>query len=303
MRVLDLLDASDVRFVVLHNEELLGTPVLNSDVDIAVDRGANEVLQILKPGLTRHDIVAALVWPYDVGGGASCFFARADGSGGAQLDMVYDPHGRGRYGLRSSEIIAEGIKGARYPVPEPLDRLLYELVKSQLKGEFEQVGIDLGKIEASFLKSTAQARAKRLFSPATATLIRGLLDHRGARQIVRPTRWIRSVSRILKRLRRPIGSWIEIVGPPTQAEVLGKQLEARLAPWLVTAGYGPRPRGSQLIFWWLTRVLPIRWRAGIFVSWTARAPRLLRPDLALPIADIDFLTRTAIAEMAQRAVS
>ena len=303
MRVLDLLAASDVRFVVLHNEELLGTPALNSDVDLAVDRGANEVLQILKPGLTRNNIVAALVWPYDVGGGASCFFARTDGSGGAQLDMVYDPNGRGRYGLRSSEIIAERIKGARYPVPEPLDRLLYALVKSRLKGELEQVGINLGRIEASFQKSSARARAEQLFSPATATLIRGMLEHREARQIVRPTRWIRSVARILKRLRRPIGSWIEIVGPRTQAEMLGKQLEARMAPWLVTAGCGARPTGPREILWWLIRVVPIRWRAGIFVSWSAQAPHFLRPDLALPIADIDFLTRTAIAEMAERAAS
>jgi hypothetical protein len=279
----------------------VGTPALDSDVDIAVDRRAEEVLQLLEPGLVRAGIVAALVWPYDVGGGASCFFARADGSGGAQLDMLYDPHGRGRYGLRTSQIIADRKKGERYPVPEQLDRLLYAIVKSRLKGKHDQVRADVERVEAAAGTEMALTRAKQLFSPAVASLVRKLLDQRPARKIARPTRWVRSVLRIAGRLRRPIGYWVEIIGPSSQAKELAEELEARLSRWLVVAGSGARPQSSRTPVWWLTRVAPVRWRAGTFVSWSERARSALQADLTLPIADIDVLTRRVIGEMATRA--
>ena len=303
MRLLDLLQATDVHFVVLHDEELVGTTALDSDVDIAVDRRADEVLQRLEAGLTREEIVVALIWPYDVGGGASCFFARRDGSGGAQVDMLYDPHGRGRYGLRTSQIIADRKQGARYPVPQQLDRLLYTVVKSRLKGEFDEVRAEIKRVEAVFSRNAGETRAQQLFSPAIASLLRELFDDREAPQTARPIRWIRSVPRIAMRIRRPIGYWVEIVGPATQAEDLAKKLEARIAPWLVVAGLGARPEWFRVFLWWFTRVLPVRWRAGIFVSWTERTRRVVQPDLVLPIADIDIVTPRVVIAMAKRAAS
>ena len=150
VKVLDLLSAAAIEVVVMHNEDLIGTPELTSDVDVALSVPVSVVLELLEPRLKEQGIIPAIIWTYDLGGGASVFFTSMNGIVGAQIDILHDVNGDGRYGLRSDQIIAMRQQGIRYQVPSLLDQLLYELVKSHIKERPRQVEASRGRLMSDF---------------------------------------------------------------------------------------------------------------------------------------------------------
>ena len=300
--VLDLLSAAPVELVVMHNEELIGTPELNSDVDIALSVPVSEVLALLEPRLKELGIIPAVIWTYDVGGGASVFFTSRDGMVGAQIDILHDLKGDGRYGLRSDEMLARRQQGSRYQVPDRLDELLYELIKSHIKGRMRQVEVSRGRLKSDFTIEEISSRADQLFEPPVAKVVRRILRNERGRAPFRARRWFKSLIRLGNRLRYPIGFWIEICGPSDKSEPLAIELRERFGSWLVASAASARPRrGLGVLYWWLTRVSPVRMRAGLFVSWSERSNKRLQPDLTLKPSESSSLAEQIVAGMGNRA--
>ena len=82
--------------MVLHGEERIGSPALDSDLDLAVALLPRAIVEKVTDGLNNRGLVPALIWPYDIGGSASLLVSTHDGYAGAQIDRLYYPEGRGR---------------------------------------------------------------------------------------------------------------------------------------------------------------------------------------------------------------
>lgn len=300
--MLDLLESAGIEFVILHHEELIGTSDLSSDVDIALGTPISKAIEAIRPDLASERIIVALIWAYDVGGGASVFFTNQDGSAGAQIDILHDPRGSGRYGLRSGHIVASRRPGLRYDVPNRLDQLLYLLCKSSLKGREARVAEHVRELTDAFTSEMIGDRVEQLFSRSIGHALRILVAGGDRRPMFRPIRWILSLVRIGGRLRRPIGYWVEISGPMAVAQGNAESLVERFGRWLVRSESGRRPYSVARYYWWLTRVVPVRLRPGIFVSWSEGSTERLRADLVLPASESpDDLAELVIAAMAGRA--
>ena len=125
IRFLDILQATGLRFVVLHREAELGSNSLESDLDLAVDHPADDVIRRMVGDLKSADLHPVIRWPYDIGGAVTFFLSTEAGDHGIQVDLLHDPRGKGRYGLRTGELQKRAVSGKRYPVPDPLDERLY----------------------------------------------------------------------------------------------------------------------------------------------------------------------------------
>jgi hypothetical protein len=294
VRVLDALLEAGVPFVVLHGESLLGTSKLASDVDLAVGMPVVRALERISLPLRSVGLRAALLWPYDLGGTTSVFFATAGGEEGAQIDFLYDPKGRGRYGLRSLVILADSRPGLRYPVPKLIDQQLYLLRKRTCKSQSERAEKELADLAASTSFEERAERAKRLFSPVAATALVRLMQGVDWPARASANRPVQNALRRALRLLHPVGLWVELIGPERPASEEARALEARFSRWLVRTGRRRRPRGFGGLGWWLQEVLPVRLRAGLYLSW-ADTPGRPRADLTLSVDDGDGVDRLAVA--------
>jgi hypothetical protein len=294
LRVLDALLEAEVPYVVLHGESLLGSSKVASDVDLAVGLPVAQVLERISGALAKLGLRAAVLWPYDLGGTASVFFATAGGEEGAQIDFLYDPGGRGRYGLRSLAILADARIGVRYPVPNPIDAQLYLLRKRTCKYQTEGAKREMAELAALTSLEMRTARAKQLFSPVAASAMVRLMQ--GVEWSPRGTinRSVQNALRRAHRLIQPVGLWVELIGPEGPASEKALALEARFSRWLLHTGRQRRPRGIAGLGWWLQKVLPVRLRAGLYLSW-AKAPGRPKADLTLRLDDGDGVDRLAIA--------
>src|SRR4051812_29477386 len=98
--LLDGMCELGIPFAILHDQQALLDGVLASDVDVAVSEPVEMALAALAPWGCARGLYLVCVWPYDVAG-LSTFWMTEDGAAGAQLDLLYDPAGRGKYGLRT----------------------------------------------------------------------------------------------------------------------------------------------------------------------------------------------------------
>src|SRR5438552_15767372 len=130
---LDALAASAVRFAVLHKEDLVATEAIESDVDIVVAGDPMAVLGGALPALHGAGLHPVAFWPYDVARTGTIFLATADATEGVQLDMLSDPKGEGKYGVRSAVLLARAVPGLRWPTISREHRLLYLLRKRSVK--------------------------------------------------------------------------------------------------------------------------------------------------------------------------
>lgn len=300
-RILDCFRAAGVRFIVLHHEDKVGTADLTSDVDIALGIPIRDALVMAQDRLREANVTAALLWPYDIGGGASVFFTDSVGDEGAQIDALFDVRGRGRYGLRSPELFAGEQVGRKYPTPQHLDGLLYIARKAKVKGKDEDF-ISVTRTLGSFY--TAEQVARRVETLFSSPVAGALLAHLSGRQMpppVRIDRLVRSLIRIASRGLRPIGLWVDVVGPAAQEKA--SNLQARFGRWLVRSESGRRPSGFKTKLWWLRAVVPVRLRPGIYFSFGRERATWPHPDLVLDSrADDSELAEQVVAKMALRAL-
>ena len=278
-----LLD-SDVGFAVIHGEERIGTPELVSDVDIVIDRPFGAVVTAAASRLKSYGLVTALAWPYDVGGTASLFVATADGVHGSQIDLLYDPAGKGRYGLRSNVLLGARGPGSWFPIISALDRDLYLLRKARCKGRTEVAEEIVAKLEIGGMKLPARRRAQEVFSRRAARDVVDDLERRPERPSIAGARILTNARRFANRIAHPIGFWVELVGPSDAMSDLALELATQFGAWLVRVEADRRPGGTaSRYWWWLTEVTPVRLRPGLYISWTNKAPKKPHADLMMSV--------------------
>ncbi|HKY47916.1 MAG TPA: hypothetical protein VJQ79_08050 [Acidimicrobiia bacterium] len=294
LQVLESLTAADVRFAVLHKEELLGSRELDSDVDLVVDVPAPEALHRTSSAFEDLGLRAALLWPYDLGGTTTVFVTTSNGDQGAQIDFLFDPTGRGRYGIRTDVMLGDVGTGRRFPVPGAVDQQLYLIRKGACKGQPDRVEAGLAGLARLSSTGDAIARARVLFSPRAGTEMVRLLAGGATTAKPAPNRPVGNAWRRARRVVRPIGLWAEIVGSEERASAQAARLEDRFGRWLVHTDRARRVRGAAGILWWIRQVAPVRFRPGLFLSW-AEAPSWPPADVTLAAPGPEGIDRAAAA--------
>jgi hypothetical protein len=292
-----------VPFAILHGAERLGSPSLTSDLDIVVGRSPSEIARVIRSDLRNLELEVAMIWQYDLGGTASVFVSSSDGARGAQIDCLYDPAGKGRYGIRSNILLAERTPTSSFPTVAALDRDLYLIRKAHCKGRDGTVKEISTKLTQVGIGS-ARGRAEELFSPAAAADVfdnlRGMSVHH-----VRLLRVGRNLVRRIRRLVTPIGFWAELVGTEAQSALIAQQLRDQFRGWLIRADADVRPvRLIASTKWWITKVLPIILRPALFISWTSEKRLWPVPNVAIVLNDessSQVIGHRIVSEMAARA--
>jgi hypothetical protein len=252
---------------ILHREAAVASHVVESDVDLCISGHPVQVMAGVARDLAAARGYLVLAWNYDRGS-YSFFFSRPDATSGAQIDVVSDDRGRGRYGVRSGAMLASTVPGARWPRVSPMDEALYELRKSQVKGDIARVVEARNTVDALGNRGGIE-RARVIFSrPAQAAVVAALSDN-SARHRTVPPMWL---SRLMRpsRLVRRCGFWAVVLDRGLENEA--RQAVSRFENVLVGARMVAEPSRTCLV-----RTL---WRPLLLVS-TAR-PRLSpRPDVVL----------------------
>jgi len=290
-----------MEFALIHGEERLagGDPV--SDVDLVVGQAPRNFLRQSVGIIRSAGLRPVCITDYDAGGSATALLATDDGSDGVQLDLYFDPRARGRYGLRTGVLLEKAVGGRRWPVVAPADQLVYLIRKRQWKGDTEELRHLIPRAE-SIGRHRIEAAVARSAIPVAAYGVRRVLDG----QIHAPFRtsmrhWIAESRRRAGRLRRPVGFWVELIGPERRPDA--HHLATRFGRYLQIARSAPRPLGRlEAALWSLRIVAPVRFRPGIFVSYSTVESSWPRADLVLSDAGEGTAptARRIVAAMEQR---
>ncbi len=111
---LEGMRAAGVRFALLHGADRLSGGEV-SDVDLVVAEDPVSVVQRAAVSWQTRGLVPVVLWPYDIGGTATVFLATPDASEGVQLDLLHDPEGVGKYGVKSGALLASATQAAALP--------------------------------------------------------------------------------------------------------------------------------------------------------------------------------------------
>lgn len=270
--VLDCLTASGVEFAILHGEAAVAQGVCSSDVDVVTRADAHSIIARAHARLRDHGLHPVVVWPYDVGS-TSVFVVDAAAINGAQFDILHDPVGSGHYGVRAGAILSNSQPGTRWRRAAADDEQLYLIRKRLRKGQHDRLAALLAQARDAPADNLV-ARATQVFSAQSAAAVRAAIRHRPPPPD--PLRRVRAAaanaSRIVSRLRHPVGFWVAVGGPA--ARPTAEVVTARFGRLLPAAGCGT----ARGLLESVRQVAPVRWRAGIFTSWD-RPPALARPDL------------------------
>jgi hypothetical protein len=120
-----------VSFAFLHGEDRYVARTLTSDIDLVVDRPGAAVAQMLYERVCPQYCLV-LAWEYDTGA-LTTFWMSSNGNGIVQLDLLFDPAGRGKYGLRTSYALGRVKRGVEWPVLDAVDTAVYLAVKRAVK--------------------------------------------------------------------------------------------------------------------------------------------------------------------------
>jgi hypothetical protein len=132
--VLRGLDRIGVRWAVLHNVEGLMGRAAISDTDVVISEEPWGVLDRLADREELSHLRLVMTWQYDRGAVTS-FWVTRDGMSGAQIDLLFDPHGRGRYGFRTAVALTDVEETTWPPRLGDTARLVYSLSKRIVKGD------------------------------------------------------------------------------------------------------------------------------------------------------------------------
>lgn len=296
---LDALERSQVPFSLLHDEERILSHAIQSDVDIVVSSPPRTILSQSLDALHAINLYPIVINAYDAGGSASVYMATDGAEDGLQLDMYFDPRAVGRLGLRTNILLANSVQGARWPVVAPEYQAVYLLRKRHWKGDQRKVDLirqELLRFDSERVKQAIESSVKR---DVVASIHRLLQDDRHSFKTPIRNLFADQYRRV-ERLRHPVGFWTEIIG--ADSERVAKNL-ARLFERVLVTRAGPRPAQPASMARWLVRdVAPLRWKPGLFVSWSPRIPLTPRADLELTDVTIpeEDLARRAVLAMEAR---
>jgi hypothetical protein len=281
MRAVVAIQGTGVRYAILHGEEDLVRGEVDSDVDIVADRDVHGVARSVADKWQALGLYPVIVWPYDPGGTGSIFLTTLDARVGVQIDILYDPEGRGRYGVKSDLLLNGALAGEQFTTVTPSQRAAYLLAKRLGKGQTSEARrmIDLAPpagVDLDVLRSDI------------ADLVRAYMEGGSS-----PTGWQRrpSPGLLLTRLRNPVGAWVELQA--NDSDVVAAELISRFGRFLPHAKLLSAPNLGA----WMTSVAPVRWRAGIVASHGRRARITPAPDLSIPgrVSVDDACRRTVLA--------
>jgi len=276
-----------------------GGPV--SDVDLVVGQAPRDVLRRSVGVMRSSGLRPVCITDYDAGGSATALLATEEGSDGVQLDLYFDPRARGRYGLHTDVLLKNTMMGKRWPVLAPADRLVYLVRKRQWKGDTEELrrlvlqadSIGRQRIEAAVVHSAL---------PVAAHGVRRILDGEiHARFRSSTVHKLADARRRAGRLREPAGFWVELIGPERRSDA--HHLAARFGRYLQMARSDRRPSGSlEATLWSFRTVAPVRFRPGIFISYSTAEHSWPRADFVLSEANegTTLIARRIVSAMEQR---
>lgn len=204
--VLDALAAAQFPFAVLHGEGRVSHGDVSGDVDVAVGVRLSVAIPDLIERL-RGRLHLVMVFPYDLAS-ASTFWATPDGLDGCQIDLLHDPDGRGRYGLRTDEALAIAIPGSRWRRLDDETSRCYLISKRWLKRDVE-------KLAALCATGGFPVAAQSCFTPAAQRRVRRAIN--GHQPPWRPALFWRPVSasamrRYVRRAQVPCGYVLRVDG-------------------------------------------------------------------------------------------
>jgi hypothetical protein len=214
--VLDCLATSGIDFVVLHREHDIADETVTSDLDVATSAEPDVVMRAMRPVLGDAGLRPIMRWPYDRNS-VTYFIANSDGSAGAQLDMVHDPHGQGRYGFRTPALIDRAVDGVMWPRLHPQHELLYLIRKRQVKRDEDATAQLLAGVADRDVDDLVK-RAQVAFSPRSARALETMLRSRryadpGNSAFDRRVRHIAAnATHSSRRLRERVGYWVAASG-------------------------------------------------------------------------------------------
>jgi hypothetical protein len=252
-----------------------------SDVDLVwgerISRGSLRQLQIAV--LDALGLKIALVWPYDHDS-VSVFALSADAARGIHLDLVHDDAGRGRLGIRYPAMLNRArAKDGTVGMVDDIDRLIYLARKRQWKrqsGEYRQLqGELLGR------KDEAMTRISEILIRSAARDLRRSLQGSHVVGFKRSAgNMVVSAIRFIRRFARPIGFWAHL---PDDDGRVADALEARFSLILIrTRAVRFNGTVAAAIPDWVRAVAPIRWRAGVVVSF-GTVPPWMHPDAVISV--------------------
>lgn len=245
-RLLEEIEALGVAFSVLHNAEVIEQLGSISDVDILVNADPSEIIEKLTMTIDADELALVLRWRYDTGA-LTTFWMTPGLEDGVQLDLMHDPRGKGRYGVRTSTLHERHHQEDAWP-PRLSERgsALYVFSKRLVKGDHSRwqqaVGVltTSGGLDLSVYVRSRRRRYARAYDGDFPG--RGFRVGVSLRQRVSRNGW--------GRLFRRTGAVVEMPGKLDQA--VRDQVTAMITP-VIPHAVVVDSRPGPIRCWWLTR--------------------------------------------------
>ena len=255
---MEAFDDAGLTWALLHGSDSfgIGRP---SDLDVAIDLASPDAPTRFLSALARRDLHPLLLWPNDLRG-SGLFVASTDLKQGAQIDLLVDPSGSSKYGIRTSALLSASTREDWPPRPCPADEWIYSAIKRWMKGQHERLeGLLAGPPQG------VSGRIDEVLRSDRAAVLRELIA--GGRPSVRQNlQWRAATSvRLASRLASPVGRWFHVVG--ANDLVVAQELNNRLGRVVLgSTNY----RLSTSNFTARFGVHPDLWRARALVTTGAR---------------------------------
>jgi len=296
VEVLSALQRSGSELALLQSPSKLLTNTPTGDIDVVINGPPRQAITAAIGELETMGVRLVALWPYDVGGTATAFFFNRSGTDGAQIDMLYDPNGRGHYSIRSTGLIESAGQDERFPVVARPALAIYLYSKRLWKGQEAQL-VHL-RSEVDELENVPDLIERLVTSRRLARRIAEVpvsVPPRIAGRLLPRMKWL------IARLQHPVGFWIHCPGDRAD---LARSLAERFGRVLVYSTAKPTVGSLPRSWWWYWRaVQPTRLRPGIVVTWGDTPPRLgPTPDLTVTSSHLDTAASATISAMSQRYV-
>jgi hypothetical protein len=244
--LLDALENTLVPYAVLHREADAAAGVIESDIDVVLGRPACEVIPALVAALSGIDAGLAMIWPYDTNS-LTTFWLSRDCRSGVQLDLVCDPNGRGRYGLRTERALHCTERGERWMRLKPEVEQTYLVAKRWAKSD----AVRLREIVSGNGGNYSVELAEQLLSPRALRAVSAAYAGQSPPRFENFRQALRNLlsRRARLRLRHPVGVLMRVRGEEavTTAQQLCRLLDRVVLAAYLTAGRSLLARAQRFV--------------------------------------------------------